>query len=176
MAHFYILGSFMLAAMSLRTTSLLMNNNYGDELLFFNVRRRKPLSLAPLSSARYKKNGPVIATLVTNSTKDTDELRLSLQSLMFLQGDDPDHPAPVLVFNEGDLSGKQVQLIVSSTNRPVAFPIVDLTTFPPGFQSEQEDGGPQYLVKNRKPWGYYQMIRFWITGYVFCSLQYDIVK
>lgn len=143
-------------------TDMIINNQ--DELLFFNVLKNK--ALAPLSAVQYQKNGPAIATLVTNRTKDIYDLRIALQSLIFLEGEDEDpaHPAPVLIFNEGDLTGKQVEYIVSSTYRPVAFPIVNLSTFPKGFQSKMDDGGPEFYVKDRKPWGYYQMIRFWITG------------
>lgn len=164
--HYLGIGCLLLVYFLTYTTTtytdIIINNE--DELLFFNVLKNKPL--APLSAVKYRKNGPVIATLVTNRTKDIYDLRIALQSLIFLEGEDkdPEHPAPILVFNEGDLSGKQVEYIVSSTYRPVAFPIVDLTTFPKGFESKMEDGGPEFYVKDRKPWGYYQMIRFWVTG------------
>jgi len=113
--------------------------------------------------------------LVTNNSKDVEDLQVALRSLLFLQGDAKTTLTPVLIFNEGDLSESQIEAIRSSTNRPIAFPEVDLTSFPTGFDPAQ--GNHQFKVKNRKSWGYYQMIRFWITGiWVHPAIQrYEIV-
>lgn len=111
----------------------------------------------------YPKNGPVIATLVPSAQKDVDELGRALRSLVRLKGDkDSDFPAPVLIFNEGDLSMEQKKMLASNTNRPVAFPLVDFSEFPEGFNPRDET--VQFSVKGRSSWGYYQMIRFWVTG------------
>lgn len=123
----------------------------------------------PIEATHHPKKGPVIACLVTNRQKDIDELQVALRSLAFLNGDDPEFPAPVLVFNEGDLSDEQTQSIVQSTSRPVAFPLVDFTTFPAGFDPDAADssnttGVKKFRVQGRSEWGYYQMIRFWVTG------------
>eukprot|EP00586_Coscinodiscus_wailesii_P018405 CAMPEP_0172495188 /NCGR_PEP_ID=MMETSP1066-20121228/64211_1 /TAXON_ID=671091 /ORGANISM="Coscinodiscus wailesii, Strain CCMP2513" /LENGTH=405 /DNA_ID=CAMNT_0013266701 /DNA_START=56 /DNA_END=1273 /DNA_ORIENTATION=+ len=127
-----------------------------------------PTAPVPLEAAGLPKKGPVIAALVTNRQKDIDELQVALKSLAFLQGDDPEYPAPVLVFNEGDLSEEQTQSLVDSTTRPMAFPLVDFTIFPPGFDpngdTSNSTGVKKFRVKDRSEWGYYQMIRFWITG------------
>mmetsp|Transcript_13126 Transcript_13126/g.16579 ORF Transcript_13126/g.16579 Transcript_13126/m.16579 type:complete len:331 (+) Transcript_13126:193-1185(+) len=110
----------------------------------------------------YPDQGPVIAVLVSSRPQDVEELTTALRSLVFLKGDDPDFPAPVLVFNEGDLSEEQVQSIKASTTRPMAFPNVDFSVFPSGWNHETESR--MFRVKGRQEWGYYQMIRFWITG------------
>ena len=129
--------------------------------IYYNLGSASPI---PLSYEDYPEGGPVISILVTNRQKDVDELTTALKSLAFLKGDlDPDHKAPVLCFNEGDLSEEQINQIVSSCrDRPIAFPLVDFTEFPPGFNPEVEE--TKFKVKGRKEWGYYHMIRFWVTG------------
>jgi len=91
-----------------------------------------------------------------------DDACLALKSLAFLQGDDDRHPAPVLIFNEGDLTDDQLYFLVSCTERPIAFPLVDFTTFPGGF--DKQVNTQMFHVEKRKEWGYYQMLRFWITA------------
>lgn len=138
--------------------------------------QQKQQHLAPLSAVNYPVGGPVIATLVTNTTKDVEDLQSAIRSLVFLKGDDLSHPAPILVFNEGNLSPVQVQLLVTAASsvsednnmlylpRPIAFPIVNFEEFPSKFPKEEiAANNPQFKVKNRKPWGYYQMIRFWVS-------------
>jgi len=135
-------------------------------LLYFNADKstRGTAVLSHLSSKYYPKDGPCIAVLVTNRTKDVEELQVALTSLAFLKGDaNPDYKAPVLVFNEGNLTPLQVQTIVKATDRPVAFPLVDFTIFPNDFDPASDE--PDFIVKGRlNKWGYYQMIRFWVTG------------
>lgn len=129
--------------------------------LYYNNGSPTPI---PLTYEHHPAGGPAISILVTNREKDISELRTALRSLAFLQGDlDPDHKAPILIFNEGDLSPEQIESIVTSCpDRPIAFPTVDFTEFPPGYNGEQE--GTKFQVKGRKEWGYYHMIRFWVTG------------
>lgn len=129
--------------------------------LYYNNGSPTPI---PLKYEEHPAGGPAISILVTNREKDISELRTALRSLAFLQGDlDPNHKAPVLIFNEGDLSPEQIESIITSCpDRPISFPIVDFTEFPPGYNGEQE--GNKFQVKGRKEWGYYHMIRFWVTG------------
>lgn len=112
----------------------------------------------------YPEGGPVIALLVASRPQDIDEACLALRSLVFLKGDNPNFPAPVLLFNEGDLSREQVNALRQSTNRPVAFPLVDFSNenFPKGWNHQIET--KMFRVKDRNNWGYYHMIRFWVTG------------
>jgi len=63
----------------------------------------------------------------------------ALKSLAFLDGDDGKHPAPVLVFNDGDLIKSQQDIIVSCTSRPIAFPVVDFSSWPIGIQEEMSN-------------------------------------
>lgn len=136
-----------------------------NDLLYFNSDPKSigKAELSLLNSKFYHPGGPCIATLVTEEDKDVEELQTALKSLAFLNGDkNPAHPAPVLVFNEGNLNSEQVKAIVQSTTRPIAFPLVDFVSFPQGFDPDNES--PEFIVKGRKTWGYYQMIRFWVTG------------
>lgn len=144
--------------------SVLENRN--DDTKFFNTRRNSRAGvrgLTPVSLNYYPKGGPAIVTLVTNLDKDIKELETALKSLAFLEGDNPNFPTPVLVFNEGDLSAAQIHTIVeSSSDRPIAFPVAQLfTDFPEGY----EDKDPVFPLSfnNRKKWGYYHMIKFWIS-------------
>jgi len=106
--------------------------------------------------------GPVIATLVSSRPSDILDLKVALKSLAFLKGDkDPEALAPVLIFNEGDLTKDCIRNIVASTDRPIGFPKVNFNSFPPGFNPIIEKG--PFPVKGRDPWGYVQMIRFWTT-------------
>lgn len=106
--------------------------------------------------------GTVIAILVSKRQQDIDEAKVALRSLAFLQGDtDPEHPSPVLIFNEGDLPEGTFEDMIRSTERPIAFPRVDFNHFPQGFNPAKENH--EFVVEGRNPWGYYQMIRFWVT-------------
>mmetsp|Transcript_13733 Transcript_13733/g.19644 ORF Transcript_13733/g.19644 Transcript_13733/m.19644 type:complete len:487 (-) Transcript_13733:75-1535(-) len=140
--------------------------------LYFNTQPGFEKEALPLPQSLYPGGGSVVCILASSNPKDVGELQIALRSLVFLQGD-MDLPSPVLIFNEGDLSDEQKESIRSSTKRPIAFPIVDLSTFPPGFDPKEwefaealgtgGEGGPEFTVANRKPWGYYQMIRFFVT-------------
>lgn len=135
------------------------------DLEYHNQPRRFLQTTATSDSSfldHYPKNGPVVATLLASREKDVQDLCVALTSLAFLGGDSKDFPAPILVFNEGDLSEEQVKFVVSCTERPVAFPQVDFKTFPDGF--DEKVISKMFRVEGRKEWGYYQMIRFWITG------------
>lgn len=116
-----------------------------------------------LSSVTYPKGGPVIVFLTTNTTKDIDDTQTALKSLIFLNGDnDPNHLAPVLIFNEGNINDAQKLKLTQSTNRPISFPVVDFNELPGGLDIEKD--GMKFKVQGREnPWGYHQMIRFWIT-------------
>ena len=83
-------------------------------LLYFNadINTRGTAVLSHLPHKFYPKDSPCIAVLVTNRTKDVEELQVGLSSLAFLKGDkDPNYKAPVLVFNEGNLTPLQVQTV-----------------------------------------------------------------
>jgi len=120
--------------------------------------------------------GPAVAVLTTTAQSDIDELCLALKSLVFLTGDSSPYPnrmkrAPILVFNEGDLTMTQMKRIDSCTDRTVAFPFVELNAFfPKGFDPEGEwqkfTQGDHYFesLPGRARWSYAQMIRFWTTG------------
>jgi len=142
-----------------KTTSILIKNTLDNALTYYNARGRRLRNKFPAS---YPKNGPVISILVASRQKDVDEACLALQSLVFLGGDSKEHPAPVLMFNEGDLSEEQTAFIIGCTTRPIAFPLVNFTSFPEGW--DHEVSAKKFLVGGRNEWGYYQMIRFWVTG------------
>lgn len=135
-----------------------------DTTLYFNTGPGVEDKALPLPMSVYPEGGAAICMLVSNNDKDIEDIQVALASLNFLRGDS-DLPSPVLVFNEGDLSMEQMEALVSSTRRPIAFPTIDLSTFPTGFNPEEYDtaGQPHFDVANRKPWGYYQMIRFFVT-------------
>ncbi len=115
--------------------------------------------------------GSAICILVSSRQQDVEDVQVALRSLVFLKGEGRDNEqqpiplAPVLIFHEGDLSPEQIKVIRDATNRPIAFPVIDLSVFPSGFDPEGplENAPPGFEVANRRPWGYYQMIRFWIT-------------
>jgi len=111
---------------------------------------------------KYPPDGPVIAILVSSREKDVVEACTALRSLVFLGGDNEDYPAPILAFNEGDLSTEQIEYIVGCTKRPISFPFVDFSVLPEGFN--EHVSAKMFRVKGRSEWGYYQMIRFWVTG------------
>lgn len=124
-----------------------------DNHAYYNLKEGS--ETAPIQS-KYSQGGPVIIMLSTGIANDLENLERALQSLRFLHGDDPDHPAPVLVFNKGDLNPDQINRIVASTKRPIAFPQVDLQSFPPEYNPEESF--PEENIRN------YQMIRFWVTS------------
>jgi len=127
--------------------------------LYYNSRPGKENKALPLSKELHPPGGPAICILVNNQEKDISELQTALRSLEFLQGD-IDSPSPVLIFNEGDLSDESITLIRTSTDRPIAFPLVDFTLFPDGFDPETETS---WYVPTYSKWGYHQMIRFFDT-------------
>jgi len=132
-----------------------------DTTLYYNTKKGEEDKALPLAGMYDGKS--VICLLVTNNDKDVADLLVALQSLAFLQGDKA-LPSPVLIFNEDNLSDEQIYAIRSSTNRPISFPTVDLTTFPPGFKPNDFVNQAQHFdVTDRLPWGYYQMIRFFLT-------------
>jgi len=135
-----------------------------DDLRFYNTRRNLLTSdeTSSLSFAGYEQGGPCIAILVTNKEKDIAELQIAMKSLEFLTSDNKEKPTPVLIFNEGNLAPEQKKGIRDITKRPVAFPEVDFTNFPQGFDPNNED--VKFHVKDRADWGYYHMIRFWVSG------------
>lgn len=108
---------------------------------------------APILS-KYEQGGSAIAVVTTNNENDVENLKRALQSLKFLTGDDPERPAPVVIFHEGDLSPDQMNAIIASTNRPITFPQVDLKSLPFGFDPKD---APQEDIRR------YQMDRFWLT-------------
>jgi len=110
----------------------------------------------------YPTNGPVIAILLASREQDVKDVCVALRSLVFLGGDNPDYPAPVLIFNEGDIMDEQKTSITGCTNRPIAYPLVNFTSLPDGFDGQVES--KMFRVGGRKEWGYYHMVRFWITG------------
>jgi len=131
--------------------------------LYYNLDPYDQSAKLPLSTNNYPiGKGSVIALLVSGRPQDVEEAQTALKSLEFLKGDkNPEHPAPVLIFNEGDLSKEEELALASSTNRPISFPRVDFTSFPEGFDPDTEK--IEFKVKGRPKWGYYQMIRFWTT-------------
>ena len=130
---------------------------------YFNIDPMIPLAIGFLPTEYYPVGeGSVIAMLAANRPKDIEEAQTALKSLVFLKGDkNPEHLAPVLVFNEGDLAPEDLEAMIMSTNRPIGFPVINFNSFPPGFDPNQEQA--EFVVQGRKSWGYYQMIRFWIT-------------
>lgn len=133
----------------------LLSSGTTESLEYFNVKDKSFL-------LEYPSNGPVIAILLATREEDLKDICVALKSLVFLGGDDPKHPAPVLIFNEGDVSIDQKVAITSCTKRPVAYPLVNFTSFPDGFDGNVES--KMFRVGGRKEWGYYHMVRFWITG------------
>ena len=96
--------------------------------------------------------GPVIAILVSSRPSDILDLKVALKSLAFLKGDkDPEAFAPVLIFNEGDLTKDVISDIVANTDRPIGFTKVNFNSFPAGFDPDEEKG--LFPVKGRDPWG-----------------------
>jgi len=137
------------------------DNVYNQE--YYNLNLDDKMNIGYLPQEHYPVGkGSVIALLVAKRPKDIEEAQVALRSLAFLQGDeDPEHPAPVLIFNEGDLPTKAIEALVKSTNRPIGFPLVDFNSFPEGFDPSNEKS--EFVVAGRDKWGYYQMIRFWVT-------------
>jgi len=130
---------------------------------YYNLDPYDQSAKLPLPTNNYPiGKGSIIALLVSGRPQDVEEAQTALKSLEFLKGDkNPEHPAPVLIFNEGDLSKEEELALASSTNRPISFPRVDFTSFPEGFDPDIEN--VEFKVTGRSKWGYYQMIRFWTT-------------
>lgn len=164
--------SLMIMALSTRSWNAISNNNtaryltpdkevYNQE--YYNIlgNAKDVPGLLPIQHYPVGE-GSVIALLVASRPQDIQEAQIALRSLAFLKGDkDPEHLAPVLIFNEGDLPDRAIKALIESTNRPIAFPLVNFMLFPAGFNPDIE--AHKFVVKGRKPWGYYQMIRFWTT-------------
>ena len=71
------------------------------------------------------------------------------------------YPTPVLVFNDRTLSNYQLERIVQSTDRPIAFPGVnELDLFPKGF-NPNKDNNTNFDPKSF--WFYPKMTKFWIS-------------
>lgn len=109
------------------------------------------------SMKRYPPDGPVIVTFISNSTVDFSSLKTTLKSLRYMNGDDPDFPAPILVFHEGFLTVPNQKEIAAFTNRPVAFPIVNFLELPSHFEVSRNHA-------NKNIWADNQIQRFWISG------------
>lgn len=108
-------------------------------------------------------NRPGIAMLISSHENDvqmTIEMFKSLDQYVVEQS----KAAPILLFNEGDLSPLQKDVLQNATARTLFFPVVDpfddpLSSFPDGFDPVNETS----LFAKRSKWGYQQMCRFWIT-------------
>lgn len=134
------------------------NNPLPNELLYYNRKGFNVGEAGPLID--YSEGGPVIAFLTSNLENEIEGLKRALQTLIRLKGEDSDSPAPVLVFNEGDLTELQINSLIMSVARPIAFPLVNLDQFPEGFNLDIE---PPYRVEGKKKWAVYQTIRFWVS-------------
>lgn len=76
--------------------------------------------------------------------------------------------SPVLVFNEGNLSLRQMQRLEGCTSRRVSFPVAQINHYPAGFDPDYEwKGFVRWTnfrpLAGRRDWSYSQMIRFWTT-------------
>lgn len=113
---------------------------------------------APIEkSSKVNIEGAALATLISNSTGDVFYMRRALSSVdQYLQDD---LSAPLLIFNEGNLSDEQKSLIQSCSTREIKFPEVSFDDFPDGFDPVSEE--PNW--HKRSKWGYQQMCRFWMT-------------
>lgn len=121
---------------------------------------------------RTRTGGAAIAVLVPSIEEDVENCCVALRSLRFLQGDRDRLPwdkAPVLLFNEGDLSKEQMTRLERCTDRTVAFPIARLKeAYPDGFGDATEEWA-SFLETHRvsgvgtRPgrFGYAHMISFW---------------
>jgi len=102
----------------------------------------------------------VIATIVSNHQTHIDKLIRALESLRYLKGDRLGYPTPILVFNDRTLSNYQLERIVQSTDRPVAFPGVnELDVFPPGFNPNKENNT---AFNAKSYWFYPKLTKFWM--------------
>jgi len=122
---------------------------------------RKLNSLSALDYYGYPEGMPklVIATYVSNHQPDIDKLCTLLKAIdHYVKGDVTGFPTPLLVFNEGMLSNFQLEMIVWSTTRPIAFPIADFG-FPQGFDPSKESEEVNERIKSLYP----QIVRFWLT-------------
>eukprot|EP00536_Pseudo-nitzschia_multiseries_P009245 jgi/Psemu1/288329/fgenesh1_pg.253_\ len=95
---------------------------------------------------------------------DIVKLRSALKSvdLYVAEGESSSaQPAPLLIFQEGDISDAQKETIRTWTNRTVHFPEVDFGPLPESFNTST--AREPWSKPGRSPWGYWQMCRFWIT-------------
>lgn len=113
--------------------------------------------------SEYPDQSPVIVTYVSNDVKVVDELCLAFKTMVYLGDDDSEHPAPLLVFNEDDITVEQKEFIVGCTESPIAFPIVDLNSFP-GSWINKQTMSTSFGLEGREQWLSHQLTRFWITG------------
>ena len=154
-----------------------------DKTLYYHITDDDKAVSLPKNDYPYG-TGSAICILVSSRQQDVEDVQVALRSLAFLKGEQRNNDktqkqqqqqqqqqqlsiplAPVLIFHEGDLTPEQIKVIRDATNRPIAFPVIDLSVFPNGFDPEGpvQNAPPGFEVANRRPWGYYQMIRFWIT-------------
>ena len=110
--------------------------------------------------------GPAIVSLVASRPSDIHNVALMASSLRHLQ--DASHPAPLLIFHEADFPEdakskiQQAAQVAGGSLRPVEFHLLDFTSpaaFPAGFS----EAGIKPSGSKRSPWGYHQMMRFWMT-------------
>lgn len=125
------------------------------------IGRRSLNSLSMLDYSDYPDEPKlVIVTYVSNHQSDVDKLCILLKSLdTYVKGDIKGYPTPVLVFNDGTLSNYQLEMIVWSTSKPIAFPSADLG-YPEEFNLSEESEEIQERLKSIYP----QVVRFWLTG------------
>lgn len=111
----------------------------------------------------YPRNGPCIAMLMPTVEETlVNALCATLKSLAFLQGDDKKFPAPVLVFNDGKLSGDQKKFLVSCTARPITFPLVNsLDDLPEGYSPSLSSIISHGKADERRRCN---ISRFWMAG------------
>mmetsp|Transcript_31603 Transcript_31603/g.38654 ORF Transcript_31603/g.38654 Transcript_31603/m.38654 type:complete len:376 (+) Transcript_31603:85-1212(+) len=154
------------------TTYLLVTNkpfNQHDQQSF-SIRHRQLEQQNAETKRPGSNKSPAVVVLSSNNDEDLAELCLAMKSLLFLRGGHTREwiRSPVLVFNEGDLTAEQMQKVSVCTSRPVAFPVVNLLSFPNGFDPDKEwetfsAWSPFRPVRDRDRWSYAQMIRFWTT-------------
>lgn len=160
------------------------NGGAKDVVMKYPVTPSPPAAMStPRKEARRRLDGrakPAIVTMVANDNESIEDLCLMMKSLLFLKGGYGGSfirggpagiytSAPVLVFNEGDLTDRQMQGLKSCTSRPVAFPVVKLDTYPANFDEEKEwKAFSQWTnfrpMEGRRDWSYAQMLRFFTSG------------
>lgn len=99
-----------------------------------------------------------ITMLLSNTTGDVRRAMYALKTLHVNMNHNIE-TTPAILFNEGNLSDEQKQMLQNVTNRPVIFDDVSdiFTVFPEGFNPSNETTN----FKKRSKWGYQHMCRFW---------------